>query len=246
MTNLVRIEEMVYNEIKQRILNAALLPGTRLVHRVLAGELGVSSVPVMLALRMLEGDGLVVNTPGLGACVRTWSKEEIIDLYHIRAFQEALASRLCAERASRTEIEVIATAAETFRESAINRNAEANIQADINFHMAVVKGAHSPDLERLIENLSIMRCSMRAFSAATNVPRLFPGGIEKAHDPIIKAVKNCDPEAAEQAGRKHVEDSLARNLKWINGIRNGSPRTTRKLTIKSQYAAETGRFSKVS
>lgn len=246
MTSLVRIEETVYNEIKQRILSAALLPGARLVHRVLARELGVSSVPVMLALRMLEGDGLIVNTPGLGACVRTWSKEEIIDLYHIRAFQEALAARLCAERASRTEIDAISTAADAFRESAINRNTEANIQADINFHMAVVKGAHSLDLERLIENLSIMRCSMRAFSAATNAPRLFPRGVEKAHDPIMKALKNCDPEAAERAGRKHVEDSLASNLKWINEIRNGAPRPTRKLTIKSQYAAGTDRFSKVS
>jgi len=185
------------------------------VHRTLAKELGMSPNPVVLALRMLERDGLVVNTPGLGACVRRWNCEEITDLFRLRASQEGLAARLCAERADSAELAAIHSSDEAFRRSIETHDPDANIQADVGFHLAVVRGAHFPDLERIIENLSIMQCSMKAFGASLGIPRLMSRDYIDLHTPIIQAIEKRNPDAAEEAARSHVEGSLQRNLAWV-------------------------------
>lgn len=215
MTNLKCAEEIAYNEIKQRILDGRLAPGDRLVHRVLAKEMGFSSGPVVLALRTLERDGLVTNTPGLGAHVTTWSREDIIDLYQIRAVNEGLAARLCAERCTLADIDAMEAADRATVESVESGNVEANIRAEVDFHMALVRGARCAQLERIVSNLSIMRWSMAVF--ARN-PRLPAPTIKGKHTPIIGAIRRRDPEAAERAAKEHVEDSLARNLAWIEDV----------------------------
>ena len=75
-----------------------------------------------------------------------------------------------------------------------------------------------PGLERVFENLSIVHRSMTAFGISLNVPRLLSQQVRDIHVPIIKAIKEHDPDAAEKAAREHVEQSLARNLAWIEKI----------------------------
>ncbi|MBI2844682.1 MAG: GntR family transcriptional regulator [Armatimonadetes bacterium] len=214
----VRAERFAYNEIKQRILDGRLAPGSRLIIRNLARELGVSAIPIMLALRMLERDGMLLNIPGHGTCVRTWSREEIIDLHRIRAFHEALAARLCAERASEADIRAIVAANESFIHATEANDPGAQVQADLEFHMAVVRGAHCSDLERMTNNGSITECSMREFGISLDFPRKIVQELKIVHNPIVAAITRRDPDAAEKAGRLHVEQSLARNLSWIEGI----------------------------
>lgn len=218
MPSIMRSEEVAYHEIKQRILDCRLAPGGRLVHRSLARELGMSAIPVLLALRMLERDGLVSNTPGLGATVRQWTRDEILDLYQIRAFHESLASRLCAERASPTERAAIREAEAAFRKSIGAKDPEANIRADMELHAAILRGAHCPDLERMTETAAIMRYSMRAFGLNQKIPRLMSPANKTVHAQLVKAILRRDPKAAEREGRAHVQKSLARNLAWIDEV----------------------------
>ncbi len=219
------VEEAAYLEIKQRILDGRLPPGERLVLRTLAVEIGgISLVPVVSALRMLERDGLVVNTPGMGASVRQWTQKDIVHIYHIRAVHEGLAARLCVEEATAADMAAIVAADEAFCTSIDAGDAEANIRTDIDFHVAVVRGAHCLDLERTFENLSIMRCSMRAFGMSRGIPPALANSVRLAperkqvHNEIINAILARDGAAAEAAGRQHVEDSLAVNLSWIEEV----------------------------
>ena len=218
MASVVCAEEIAYEEIRQRILDGRLGSGERLVHRALAKELGMSPNPVVLALRMLERDGLVVNTPGLGACVRSWTKSEIIDSYHIRAFHEALSARLCAERHTPGDMEAIDTAHEDVKASVDSEDARANIMAELNLHVAIVRGSHCPDLERLFENLAIVHRCMTVFGVSLNVPRLLSQDVRENHAPTVEAIRSRDVDGAERAAREHVEDSLARNLAWIEKV----------------------------
>lgn len=226
MVTLLSAEEIAYNEIKQQILDGRLRPGARLVLRTLGKQLNVSLTPITLGLRMLERDGLVVSVPGVGAYVRDWDRKEIINLYEIRAFQEALAARLCAREATSVDIERISSANEAFMRSIDEDDAEANVQADVDFHMAVVRGTHSPDLERMTENLSIMRCSMRMFALSLKIPDLVTKSLRLSrdlrdvHQPIIDAIVSRDLDAAEKAARQHVEQSLDRNRVWIDEVTN--------------------------
>ena len=215
MASAICAEERVYHEIKQGIVSGRWSAGARLVHRKLAAELGVSPVPLVPALRMLERDGLVVNTPGLGAQVRSWTREEIVDLYYMRAFQEALAARLCAERRTPSDLAAINGAASAFADASVAGDTDGHIQADIDFHISIVAGAHSRDLQRNIENLSIMRCCMGPFEVTLGVPRVVEAGRKNAHRPLVAAIRKQDADAAEKLAREHVEKSLEGTLELM-------------------------------
>jgi DNA-binding GntR family transcriptional regulator len=239
MLTLLSAEEIAYQGIKQRILDGRLPPGSRLVLRTLSKEIKVSLTPVTLALRMLERDGLVISVQGMGAVVRQWNKEEIIHLYLIRAFQEALAARLCAQEANSLDIERIVAANDAFKQAITDNDAEKNIQMDVEFHMAVVRGAHCPDLERMVENLSIMRCSMKLFALGLNIPESqirhlrLSNNWRNVHRQIIEAVRKRDADAAELAGRRHVEESLERNRVWIDEATTIVARTQPQLSWRT-------------
>lgn len=205
---LKRVEEVAYNEIKQRILDGRLAPGTRLIIRNLAHELKVSMSPVLLALRMLERDGLVVNTPGLGACVRVWTFEEAVQVFMIRAYLEALACRLCAENATRSDMDAIVAANNRIKKAFAEGEVSAYCQADMEFHRAVVQGAHCTDLVRMTDYPTMLAICL-------NMPRRINVDADKVHDILIDAIIRHDPVAAELEGKRHVEESVESHRGWL-------------------------------
>ena len=65
---------------------------------------------------------------------------------------------------------------------------------------------------------------MRAFGISRNLPQVLVHDLrlaqerKQAHSPIVHAILALDPVAAEAAGLEHVEDSLVRNLDWIEEV----------------------------
>jgi len=219
----VAAEDLAYNTLKEKIVRAQLKPGTRLVHRKLAKELGMSPIPVVLALRLLERDGLVVNMPGMGAYVRTWNREEIIDLYRIRASQEALAARLCAERASRVDLAAILDAKEAYEMTLAQEDFEDIVQADTEFHMSVVRGAHSAYLETMICNLSLINLSIHMVHYFLQKPKpTFSSKPIWIHTHIVNALKKKNADAAAEAAKEHIEAALKLNLELFDQVAQSS------------------------
>ena len=92
---------LAYETIRAWIVEGRLGPGDRLVEQRIAEELGLSRTPVREAVRMLASEGLVVAERHRGAAVRSLDRNEVLDLYELRARLEAYAAELAAER--RTE-----------------------------------------------------------------------------------------------------------------------------------------------
>ena len=80
-------------ELRRRILDGALAPGTRLLLRPIAEELGVSVMPVRDAIRLLERDGLVTVENHRGATVTQIPRETVVESVGIRMWLEVLAVR---------------------------------------------------------------------------------------------------------------------------------------------------------
>ena len=87
--------------IRDDILDGARPPGSKLIERDLAGELGVSRVPVREALRTLIAEGLVTPRPRSWAIVREFTPTDVADLNEVRSALEVLTFRLAANRHSR-------------------------------------------------------------------------------------------------------------------------------------------------
>lgn len=73
----------VRTTIRDRIASGDLAPGARLKERDLAGELGVSRLPVREALRQLEIEGYVVSVPRRGVVVRGLNPAEVGELFDV-------------------------------------------------------------------------------------------------------------------------------------------------------------------
>lgn len=82
------LHEIVYAELKNRIMEGDFRPGTRLNQLQLAEQLGVSRMPVRDALRMLENEKLIENEIDKGFTVANFSSEKIQDILFVRGILE--------------------------------------------------------------------------------------------------------------------------------------------------------------
>ncbi len=79
-----KIKDVIFQELRERIVFGGFSPGDRLVESELANRFGVSKTPVREALLTLEGEGLVVLRPHRGAEVTRLSVDEWNDLIFLR------------------------------------------------------------------------------------------------------------------------------------------------------------------
>lgn len=87
--------------LRDEILDGVRKPGSRLVERDLAADLGVSRVPVRDALKTLVAEGLVTPRPRTWATVREFTPADVADLNEVRSALEVLTFRLAANRRTR-------------------------------------------------------------------------------------------------------------------------------------------------
>jgi DNA-binding GntR family transcriptional regulator len=87
-----------HGEIKRRILTAELPRGTRLSVEALAHELSVSAAPIKEALKQLEREGLIEIKPRSGTIVRSFSREDVANIYGARKIVEPAAAALVAQK----------------------------------------------------------------------------------------------------------------------------------------------------
>lgn len=82
------LNELVYEEIKKRIITNYYKPGEKLEIDQIASELKVSRTPVTNSVKALERDGYIAIIQRSGSYVRSYSKDEIEALFDFRAALE--------------------------------------------------------------------------------------------------------------------------------------------------------------
>lgn len=82
------IGDSVYEKIKYDIIHLILAPGEKLSEALLAEKYGVSRAPIRVALRRLQGDGLIVIRPQSGSIVSPISIERALNVIDIRILLE--------------------------------------------------------------------------------------------------------------------------------------------------------------
>lgn len=85
------IRDQVYQILKEDICNGVYAPGQRLQEQELTARLNVSRSPVREALRLLAGDGLVLEVPNKGVFVKEFTAKDIQDVCDVRIMMETFA-----------------------------------------------------------------------------------------------------------------------------------------------------------
>jgi DNA-binding GntR family transcriptional regulator len=192
--------EHVYRHICQAIREGKYRQGDRIREDEVATALGVSRTPVREALLRLRTRGLIEFSAGRGASVIVLSRAQILELYAMREILEGAAARMAAEHATPAEISYLSFILEQFNQS----DDPARIAAvNVAFHRSICDGAHN---KYMFDSLDQLRDALALLQGTTYAVPARPAG-EIEHRAIYEAIKNRDPDAAEQAARRHIRNA---------------------------------------
>jgi DNA-binding GntR family transcriptional regulator len=206
--------EFAYQELRRRIVDAKLAPGTRLLLRPLAEELGLSVMPVRDALRMLEADGLVTLESHRGATVTEIPREEVLQIIGMRMWLEILAVREAVPLhtpASLKRVEKSLADAERAMEAG---NARAYTRANRALHEALEAPAPGPIRELVRDLWERLWQTRRTTALFETLPERISGA-QREHRAVVEAVRAGDAEAAGAAMERHRESTLEA---WVEAL----------------------------
>ena len=103
----IKLNDAVYERLREQIISLQYEPGARLVESQLAEELHVSRSPVKAALSRLEKENLVTQEPGKSSHVAPIRYEDCLMLLEARRGIEGQAAYLAAERITEEELEAL-------------------------------------------------------------------------------------------------------------------------------------------
>ena len=213
-----RTGQRVLVTLRRMISTGELAAGERLVEIPLAARLGVSRMPVRMAFRELEQEGLLVRVGVRGYTVRSVSSAEIAGAVEVRGVLEGLAARLLAERGASkaTMAELIACLADGDALLAKGRLEEADapgyLDMNIRFHAAIIEAAGNIAIhEALARNNHLPFASVKALAIdrndlATEFRRLNYAHMQ--HHAIVEAIAAGHGARAEALMREHANAVL--------------------------------------
>lgn len=198
------LRELVFEAIREAIIDGTLAPGERLMEAQLAEDLGVSRTPVREAIRQLELAGFVVMIPRRGAYVADISLKDVAEVFEIRGALEALAASLAAERASDEEIEQLERLLAEIAKAVEEKDAARLVELDTRFHDLLYKASRN---ERLGQILSSLREQIQRFRTQTlSNPARMRVALEE-HRSLVEALAARDAEAAARCAAQHIESA---------------------------------------
>jgi DNA-binding GntR family transcriptional regulator len=196
--------EVVYTVIRQGILNGTYEEGVRLGEVELANSLDVSRTPVREALRRLLSDGLIETIPNQGSRVRRWDRNQLFELFSVRALLEANSAGLAAARMTDEDVSVMQKLCRQM-ESAARPGARQDLEKvaalDDEFHQMIHLASGNSMLPTLIRGLVQIPVVMRAVMDYT--PKMLIQSMRQ-HQEILGALRTGDAAWAEAAMRSHV------------------------------------------
>jgi DNA-binding GntR family transcriptional regulator len=214
----------VYTALRMTILDGEIRPEARVNIDAVARQMGVSQTPVREALQRLEGDGLLVYTPGRG--YRTTPMLDLAGLravFEFRLLVEPWAARTAAtDRLSNPgpalDAEVSWFEEVAGREGDVRQNMLAH---DTRFHQLILAGAGNDVVRQAYAqthcHLHVFRLSQVDADGAITI---------KEHRQIWAAIRDCDPSAAEAAMAEHIRNSYARSVRAFDGMDGDLDRTS--------------------
>ncbi len=199
------LSNVVYCDLKKKILSEKLLPGVRVSEKELAEKFGMSRTPVREALVKLSEQGLIQPHTGRGFIVRKFSLKEIEDLYTLREGLEVLAIRLAIPRIGAQKILRLKTLIDASPALIEEYDLAQFNQIDSQFHESII--AYSEN-EPLIKTCSTLLMQIKLIRRYDHVSPKSIMETYNQHLEILNFIMDRDITNACQTISNHILNSL--------------------------------------
>jgi DNA-binding GntR family transcriptional regulator len=199
------VREWAYHHLKSDVLSGHFNPGERLTEEHLAKSLGVSRTPVREALHKLASEGLIQPLESRGFCVARDSREEIEDLFDIRAALEGYAIRLICDCISESTLEkldgFIQKAQDALDRKSRDEIFEYNTQFHDTLHRVITRKTRFHNLIADTRKY-VLRYRKDSLYYLDGAKRTIDG-----HRKILMAIRLKDPDLCERVIRQHIREA---------------------------------------
>ena len=213
--------------LQRKILSGDYQPGSRLVQDELCQTFGVSRTPIREALRKLQAQHLVEVIPNRGAKVRVFDRNELVEVYTIRAELEGYGCELAAARltpktrARLQEIQAkLAAGVSRFARREIAPDDEARFNSVVNetnaaFHQTIHQAAGNAHLVRMVADLQQFFPKDYVWQAVRSSIREFLELNVEEHERVLKCLDAGDASGARREMKRHVLHAGSRLVSYL-------------------------------
>ena len=193
------LRDYAYRELRDAIVSGRLAPGERLRDAELEAWLGVSRTPIREAIARLEAAGLVQTRRAKLTEVSPLDARTALAAQRIAASLHELAVREAVPQLTADDIASMREANARFAAALRDRDVDAAIAADDDFHRVAVEASANPLLPGLLEQVTplLRRLERMRFES------LAGRGSVADHERIIALAETGDSAAAATATREN-------------------------------------------
>ena len=195
----------VYGLLRQRIVEMSMLPGTRIVEKELAEELGTSRTPVHEAVQRLAEEGLIEVLPRVGTFVARIPLDSLEEAMLVRCALETAIIEKATERATPEGIARLRAILATQAECIANNDIRGFHRTDEGFHAALAELSGYPGVWPMILQAKTQMDRYRQLTLPL-AGRMSDVMLE--HSDVIEALASGDPKIAVAAMRSHLDHVL--------------------------------------
>jgi DNA-binding GntR family transcriptional regulator len=209
----IPVREKAYESLKSSILSGRFNPGERLTEEHLAKELGMSRTPIREALHKLESEGLIKPLASRGFVASQDSKDDIEELFEIRAVLEGYALRVICDRITDSVLDRLEETVRKAEEALCGQNLDDVFQWNTRFHDTLHELL--TDKQRLYHQMVTMRQYVLRYRKNT---LQYPDGGERTvdgHRKILLALRLRDADLCERVMREHIQQSKKDALQFL-------------------------------
>jgi len=202
----VTLTDATTEQLRRMIIAGELADGAPLRQDALADQLGVSRIPIREALSRLEREGLAASFPHRGYVVTALSREEIEELFDLRAMLEPEMLREAIPRMTGADLDLAAAELAAYNADIDSADVASWGEHNLRFHMAL----YGPSARR--RSLEIVRGLLINTDRYTRLVLTLGTGVQQAKEDHGGLLELCRRRAVNQAvalTRDHIERARA-------------------------------------
>lgn len=205
--------QLAYEWLRDRIISHRFTPGYRLVLSQIAGELGISTVPVREAIRRLEAEGLVTFEKNIGAQVALVDENEYVTTMQTLALVEGAATGFSAPLLTTEDLKTAREVNQRMRDSLEHFDPRRFTELNEEFHAVLFTRCPNEHITDLVRR-GWSRLRMLRNSTFSFVPGRAVDSVTE-HEQLIELIESgAEPIDIELAARKHRTNTLDTFLRF--------------------------------
>jgi len=208
-------KEVVYDLLRQEILEGFHPPGERLVIDELASRIGVSQIPIREAMRQLEADGFITIAPHVGATVTDLDASFIYEVFALLESMEVICSQTACKRVTDDQLNELSAMIDEMEESVDSPNVWSQQNKEMHLFLCDIA---KTELVRKMMLKTFDHWDRLRFHYLKDVLGYRIHEAQAEHKQILAALKKRDPDKIEHAVRLHNRRAPQSYIKHLQSL----------------------------